>query len=1236
MKTTNGDRPTREARGLRRGIAASATLAVLVAAGVLARTSPPTAQAAPETPPAWIGVDAERATESRRCGACHPAIYAEHRQNTHGAAFHDEEARLATREFRRENCVRCHTPRPVAETGLGRVPIERRHDLEEGNTCMSCHAKAGYDYAKFEGGRECKVAFDDRVGTVEACATCHRVAGTPEQWEHARLGRLANTRCVDCHMPVVTRPVALGEPPRPVRAHVFPASRSEDQLRRAYTYDVRIDGDEAVVTLANVGAGHNFPTATIQRAVESLVIVRDPTGREVGRDRAFYGFPYLEPTGRRLPRPTQIPSGEAREQRVRLEAGKGTVECSLFFKLYHPIADDHPTLSRGPEWSTLPLAGATPLEPAPAASGTPGGHPAARLADAARPDGLAKYAHLAPEVEEVPVPTGKAADDLARLVALLEFPVPGARAAARARLVELGAGAVPALVEGLGHWSDETRDQSMALLARIGGPAVPALERALGDARLYVRYHARLALGGMRLDAPTRSRVRAALVAALSAPHPLDRRSALDAIDGPGDAPTSAAVRALLGDPDADVVSATAKACVRLEDRAAIPALEAALTRAPFVETRRDLAAALAALGSATGVPLLLDGLDHPDDVLRRTFAAALFDATGLHESYDPDAPRPERLEAIARIASAWERDGAARLRPLVRTDPRAHERAWRDVETLGGGTDTHPGGDDEALLPDLVSQGAAAVPALLEGLTFPSGFVRKRALVCEALARIGDPRAAPALVGALRDPDLLVAGWACRALSTCGDAQCVPALRRWSRRLASLASGPQDRPVGPVDALLARAAWTRDRLGDPAAAAEAAALAADPAVAASPPPAVAPATIATTEAPPVPVPTSLADAVAKAQALRAADFYEDAVRVLADAEARYGPSAPLRLEHAWNLLMIAEEDVTRDAPRERIDAQVVVARAAFEAALRLDPKVPGQDLLQLKLLRYEGSTRLAHALARSLVARDPDDYDVRREYADLAYLEGEWSTAEREYLAAWRLRPQDAWARLYATMSRQWLERPPTELEAGYLEAARLLPAEPMPFERLASLYADAPDRTEALLERALAASPSSVPARVLLARTLASRRAFDLAERHLADAIALAPASPLPRRELAHVARAAGRPADALAHALAALDVSSPTEAPPIADELDAWLRDPGFASIPTATRAHAWEALVAKLPHTGAYAHDAGVWYRDVAADLDAATHFLEEAVRAEPSRDDYRAELQGMRGAPGAGR
>ena len=51
---------------------------------------------------------------------------------------------------------------------------------------------------------------------------------------------------------------------------------------------------------------------------------------------------------------------------------------------------------------------------------------------------------------------------------------------------------------------------------------------------------------------------------------------------------------------------------------------------------------------------------------------------------------------------------------------------------------------------------------------------------------------------------------------------------------------------------------------------------------------------------------------------------------------------------------------------------------------------------LQAKLLRYEGTNVEAGIILKSLARRQPDDPDVRREYADYSYLAEDWLTAER------------------------------------------------------------------------------------------------------------------------------------------------------------------------------------------------------------------------------------------------
>jgi HEAT repeat protein len=402
-------------------------------------------------------------------------------------------------------------------------------------------------------------------------------------------------------------------------------------------------------------------------------------------------------------------------------------------------------------------------------------------------------------------------------VALLASPLPAARAQARARLVKLGDAAVPALVDALGSWSNEVFNESMVLLVKLGDRAVPALVAALDADELYVRCHAREVLA--RLGFPgERAALRAALERGLASAEALDRRSAGDALGKLGDRASVPVLRARLDDSDPEVVAACALALAELGDEPSRAAIALALVRASYPETRRDLAWALGLLGSPAGVPALLDGLEAEDELLRQAFFDRFFGLTGLHEGFDAGAPHTDRLEALARLEATWARNGGPEhlLRP-PRVAPERHEHAWELVEALGGGTDTVPAGDDAAILPELVALGGDAVPALLEGLSFPPGFATKRARICETLGRIGDARAAPYLVAALRDPSLLTAEWACWALESTGDAAVLPGLDRFEARVRALDRAEQPEEDGPttVDALLARVARTRFALGD-------------------------------------------------------------------------------------------------------------------------------------------------------------------------------------------------------------------------------------------------------------------------------------------------------------------------------------------------------------------------------------------------------------------------------------
>lgn len=777
----------------------------------------PSASATPiSLPPPADGVKYD-VMESAFCARCHVDQYAEHQQSTHGRAFTDEEVRLATARFAHQDCIICHTPRPVFETGIGMNPKRRFHGLEEGNTCMTCHFRPDFDYSKFEGGAECKGAFHPEVGTVDACASCHRNHGTPYQWEKSPLGKAAGNECVDCHMAEVQRPIALGGPTVTTRSHVFPGSRDVAHVDKAYKYDARIDGDHVVVSIKNKGAGHNFPTELKQRSVESLLVVRDAAGNEVAHSRMVFRDPYKRPYGLELPVNTQIPSGETREHRVPIGVAAGTVETTLYFKLYYPIDDHHPDMSRVLDSRTLPFTGVTPSS-APVVSDP---EVVARAPENIDPEvasiaNLVDYSRPPIGTTTVDIPTGNTEADVAKLIELFQFPVPEANGKARAALVKIGAPAVPALVDALGSWDNKTFNQSMQVLEQIGEPTRAALLAATADARLYVRLHSREVLVRLAWEEPE---VEVAVARGLELPGALDRASAARAIGHLHFGGHEPALRKLLADPDPDVVREAALALGHLGDPDAVAPLRAALERAHYDETRFDVAKALAWLGEPSGVQTLIGGLDHHDDLIREACFEAFFEVTAVHLGYEPLAPRPERLDAIARLQRWWSTDGGANalVAPDEHRDRRAEAKAWRLINDLGGNdlAASTPEKDKE-LEQQILDLGAKAVPPLVKALKYPPGFADKRSAVIRLLARTADKRAAPALCDALRDPVVSVAAWAAFALEAIKDPQTLPALQRYEQRLRRLiAQNTLPPTAGSADQLLLQVARARLTLED-------------------------------------------------------------------------------------------------------------------------------------------------------------------------------------------------------------------------------------------------------------------------------------------------------------------------------------------------------------------------------------------------------------------------------------
>ncbi len=229
-------------------------------------------------------------TTARQCGACHKEIYEEWIASLHGQAMADP-LFLGLAPENKEECIRCHAPVPIREVDFD-TPIARPDRRQDAVSCLTCH-KSGAGMAGPHEGLPglCNPVYDpDQGSVVKMCFGCHNQHDTGTEWlsgpygPHASEPRLEpETNCLDCHMPVVERPLVDGGPVRRGRRHTWPGGHSLAQIRKAAALDVEVEklasgGFRFRVFVTNVGAGHNIPTDARHRSFDTYVKLWDADG----------------------------------------------------------------------------------------------------------------------------------------------------------------------------------------------------------------------------------------------------------------------------------------------------------------------------------------------------------------------------------------------------------------------------------------------------------------------------------------------------------------------------------------------------------------------------------------------------------------------------------------------------------------------------------------------------------------------------------------------------------------------------------------------------------------------------------------------------------------------------------------------------------------------------------------------------------------------------------------------
>ncbi len=235
--------------------------------------------------------DSPRFETAAQCGECHVEIYKEWKASYHGRAMSDPLFREFSAEVNQEECIRCHAPVNLRDAGFV-TPIARSELREDAISCLSCHQSGGNVAGPSKGMRgACRPVHDpDQSDVVKVCFVCHNQHDTGNEWlrgpysPDAPEPRVRDEKdCIDCHMPIVERPLVPGGPVRKSRRHTWFGGHSYTQLKKAAEIDVETEalpggGTRFRVFVTNVGAGHYIPTDARHRSFDTYVLVRDAEG----------------------------------------------------------------------------------------------------------------------------------------------------------------------------------------------------------------------------------------------------------------------------------------------------------------------------------------------------------------------------------------------------------------------------------------------------------------------------------------------------------------------------------------------------------------------------------------------------------------------------------------------------------------------------------------------------------------------------------------------------------------------------------------------------------------------------------------------------------------------------------------------------------------------------------------------------------------------------------------------
>lgn len=325
-------------------------------------------------------------------------------------------------------------------------------------------------------------------------------------------------------------------------------------------------------------------------------------------------------------------------------------------------------------------------------------------------------------------------------------------------------------------------------------------------------------------------------------------------------------------------------------------------------------------------------------------------------------------------------------------------------------------------------------------------------------------------------------------------------------------------------------------------------------------------------------------------------------------------------------------------------------AGAAFEAAAKLDPKLPGAWLGLAEIARVEDKPGKAEEYVRKALEVAPDNPAVQRAYGRLLFAKGDFRGAEQALKRTAELSPNEAISHLdLGELYSQGLKDPAAaeqsfaravaldgshsgarfglatsqasagkwqEAVASYEEAARLAPKNPLPLVGLGAVYLSRKDSAQAraAFERALKVAPKFPPALEGLGDAYLQQRDYAKAESAYAQAAQVTPKAAAIQFKLGGAQMAQGKRTEAM-RAFKAAVAADPGLA--VAYNNLAWLEVEQKGDL---KQALAWAKKATELdPRVTNYWHTLGVVYLARGENAEAVKALGEATKSAKPSAE-----------------